>query len=659
MSLKTSSLFFTIFACLLTSSFCVNAATTSSITDLGVLSGADFSDAYGISADGSTIVGSSGAGNLYLSTNTRAFKYSNGAMIDIGTLALGDHSIATAISSDGSTIVGLSNITSGGTTYHAFKYDGITMTDLGTLGGTSSFANATSSDGSIIVGDSQITGDSAFRAFKYANGTMTDLGTLGGTSSSAEGISANGSVIVGGSDTAGNTSYRAFKYANGTMTDLGTLGGSTSNAYAVSADGSVIVGVADTTGDTSYRAFKYEGTTMTDLGTLGGRYSTAYAVSADGSVIVGVADTAETAVYRAFKYANGTMTDLGTLGGDISYAYAVSADGTTIAGTSETSTDEVYHAFIYKSSMVDLNNTYTSLYYNGTQLNSLLNLKNSLLKSSLTQDCNKFGANNSCISVGYRHSNVNQHNAQENATNLKFAYRFSPNLRAGFVVDQAFSSNDPENFTSQNSQPLMGIFTNFSQNKDGSGLNLRLAAAYSSSEMSIRRNILENTEAGTGSTKLKSSGLLAEISYAKKVSKQLQIKPFASLRKTEIVRRGYTENSGADFPISYESVKQKFTTAILGARSSFDLTKSTKLFFGAALEQNLRSRVDGYSGNISQVGSFMLSSPNIRKTTGFVEGGLSYDLDDSQRISSNVIYATQALNQAKVAMVYLSYSIGF
>ena len=650
---KTCSLFFAALTSLLLSSFSANAANTASITDLGVLSGAAFSDAYGISGDGLIIIGQSGAGTLYSQTTTRAFKYSNGAMTDIGTLASGDKAVAVGISSDGSTIVGHSNITNGGSTYHAFKYVGSTMTDLGTLGGTSSFGRASSSDGSIIVGDSQITGDSATHAFKYDGITMTDLGTLGGSYSGARAISGDGSVIVGYADT--GTSSHAFKYVGSAMSDLGTLGGSTSAAYGASFDGSVIVGYADT--GTSSHAFKYVGSAMSDLGTLGGTNSTAYAVSSDGSVIVGSADTSTST--HAFKYNDGTMTDLGTLGGNYSYAYGVSADGEIITGTSETSSSGVYHAFIYSSSMIDVTNTYTSLYYNGSQLNSLLNLKSSLLKSSLTQDCNKFGANNACLSVGYRYSNVNQHNAQEHATNLKFAYRFTPNLRVGFVLDQAFSSNDPENFTVQNSQPLMGIFANFSQNKDESGLNLRLAAAYSNSEVSIRRNILANTEAGAGSTELKSSGLLAELSYSTKISEKLQIKPFVGLRQTEVMRSGYTETSGADFPISYESVKQKFTTAILGARSSFDLTKSTTLSFGAGLEHNLKNRVDGYAGTISQVGSFALSSPNIRKTTGFIEGGLSYDLDDAQRISSNVIYSTQALNRAKVAMIYLNYSVGF
>ena len=49
------------------------------------------------------------------------------------------------------------------------------MTDLGTLGGTNSYANAVSGDGSVIVGQSQ-TAASTTHAFKYTNGTMTEIG---------------------------------------------------------------------------------------------------------------------------------------------------------------------------------------------------------------------------------------------------------------------------------------------------------------------------------------------------------------------------------------------------------------------------------------------------------------------------------------------------
>lgn len=219
------------------------------------------------------------------------------------------------------------------------------MNDLGTFGGTYSYAYGASADGAIIVGMSYLASNSFIRAFRYSNGLMVDLGTLGGNFSAAYGISADGSIIVGTSSLAGNVDYRAFSYANGVMTNIGTLGGSYSTATGISANGAVIVGQAAITGDASRHAFSYTGGVMTDLGTLGGNDSMAAGVSADGAVIVGFSYLANNSNIRAFRYASGLMTDLGTLGGSDSNAYGVSADGTVIVGESTLTGNLTTHAF--------------------------------------------------------------------------------------------------------------------------------------------------------------------------------------------------------------------------------------------------------------------------------------------------------------------------
>ena len=73
----------------------------------------------------------------------------------------------------------------------------------------------------------------------YSGGTMIDLGTLGGTDSWAFGINNNGQ-IVGGSYTASGQDH-AFLYSGGTMTDLGTLpGGAYSRASGINNNGQIV-----------------------------------------------------------------------------------------------------------------------------------------------------------------------------------------------------------------------------------------------------------------------------------------------------------------------------------------------------------------------------------------------------------------------------------
>ncbi len=541
------------------------------------------------------------------------------------------------------------------------------MTDLGTLGGTYSSANAISADGSVIVGYGYITGDTAFRAFKYIGSTMSDLGTLGGTDSSANAISANGSVIVGNSSITGDTAIHAFKYVGSTMSDLGTLGGTGSSANAISADGLVIVGLSSTAGGTTH-AFKYVGSTMSDLGTLGGTYSSAKAISADGSVIVGDSSITGDTAFHAFKYAGSTMTDLGTLGGRNSYAYGISADGSVIVGESGTAGGET-HAFIYRNSLVDINNTVAVLGKNAAQLNSILNLNSNLLYTTLDQDADLFGKNNISISIGSRASFVGgnasylpsgaKNDSRQLGAFVKAAYRFNENFHAGIMLDQAVTTYLPNNFKSENSLPMMSIFANLHEHEDGRGAYLKASLAYSSTDLNITRDVMQNTEAGAGSSRLTSQGALAEVGYGFNLKEKLILQPFAGIRYTQVMRNSFTETSGADFPITFQAAQRKATTSFFGAKIKANLTDNATLKIGAGIEHDLASTLDGYKGNISYLGAFDLTPTNVRKTRSFATAGLDYKLSGNQKLSLDLYYNQQALYSAKALTAYAQYVFGF
>src|SRR5215218_6346129 len=93
--------------------------------------------------------------------------------------------------------------------------------DLGTLGGSRSWASAINDSGQ-VVGYSYLAGDQNNHAFLYKDAKMTDLGTLGGTSSEAKGINKSGQVVGWSDNSSGER--RAFFYdsANG-MKDLNDL----------------------------------------------------------------------------------------------------------------------------------------------------------------------------------------------------------------------------------------------------------------------------------------------------------------------------------------------------------------------------------------------------------------------------------------------------
>jgi len=314
-------------------------AWSQSITWLGVLPGGDWSEAWGVSADGSVVVGyaSNAAGQR------RAFRWTaSGGMQDLGTLG-GVRSEAYGVSADGSVVVGWSTNAAGRS--RAFRWTASGgMQDLGTLGGVRSEAYGVSADGSVVVGRAY-NAAGQLRAFRWTeNDGMQNLGTLGGNRSDAFGVSADGSVVVGWAENAAGQ-LRAFRWTeNDGMQNLGTLpGGDDSVALGVSANGAVVVGrtyyyVGDSEVGYYERAFRWtENDGMQNLGTLGSgyySYSLAWGVSADGAVVVGFSDG------RPFRWtAAGGMEDLNltyasllTDGSYLLWATAISPDGRYIVG---------------------------------------------------------------------------------------------------------------------------------------------------------------------------------------------------------------------------------------------------------------------------------------------------------------------------------------
>jgi probable HAF family extracellular repeat protein len=275
------------------------------------------------------------------------------------------------------------------------------VTDLGALGGSTSYATAINASGQVV--GTFFNTPTTTHAFLYSNGVMTDLGTLGGTDSSAADINDSGQV-VGYADTFGTGPYgnhtsRAFLYADGTMTDLGVLE-STNFATAINRSGQIagysgqpsyadgflrdgdqtfyltpfgytytrnicqaindvgqIVGYAGTS-DSVYHAFLMtvginQPSHVVDLGTLGGKNSFAVDINDRGQT-VGYAYTSDD-LQHAFLYTDATgMTDIGTLGGSRSYAYGINGRG-QIVGNSTTAAGAT-HAFLYTNDgMTDLN----------------------------------------------------------------------------------------------------------------------------------------------------------------------------------------------------------------------------------------------------------------------------------------------------------------
>jgi probable HAF family extracellular repeat protein len=290
---------------------------------------------FGISADGTVVVGRSGSA---------AFRWT----LATGVTPIGE-GIATGVSADGAVLAGFMDVVP----QHllAFRWtqeEGVVP--LGTLpGDVDSDSSGISADGTVIVGTSGTFSPNVLISHAYvwtAASGMRPLGSLAGYSdATAIGVSGDGRMVVGRTQSGFNFNGPAFRWtAEAGMVSLGFLAGysSFSEATAASYDGSVIIGRGNrpTAQNQAFRWTTSAG--MIGLGFLPGHPmdTSADDISADGNIVVGGPTAFGTGGFiwtpdlgmvdlQSYLVAQGAANAADWI--DLE-PFRISADGTTIVG---------------------------------------------------------------------------------------------------------------------------------------------------------------------------------------------------------------------------------------------------------------------------------------------------------------------------------------
>jgi len=318
---------------------------SASFHGLGDLAGGDtFSEAYGVSADGNVVVGSS-----FSAGGQEAVRWTlGGGLQGLGHLTGGTYfSKATAISANGEVIVGQSQSPTLGTT--GFRWTAADGMQVLVDRTDHVLPLAVSQDGSTIVGQRSSGGN--LQGFRWnASDGFSLIGYLPDPyatefsfkDSTAFGVSYDGNIVVGRGNlnVEGYTAYR-WTAAGGTQS-LGDLpgGGWGSGALAISGDSSTIIGSSHSVNGNEVTRWTSAG--MVGLGDLPGGtfFSESFAISADGSTVVGYGTNAagkDASIWTAATGVRSIRELLTAAGADLTgwqlyEARGVSADGTIVVG---------------------------------------------------------------------------------------------------------------------------------------------------------------------------------------------------------------------------------------------------------------------------------------------------------------------------------------
>jgi hypothetical protein len=273
-----------------------------------------------------------------------------------------------------------------------------------------------------------------------------------------------------------------------------------------------------------------------------------------------------------------------------------------------------------------------------------------------TYDCNLFGNNNGCVSVGYRYTDSDNPNTTSTATVVKVGYKLNEHFRYGAFIDQTVSWKS-RNIDITTDLPMLGFMAVWNQHPDQLGMQLKLANTYQHVHATIKRYGF-NSLSHSGHTDISSQSYVAQLSWRYLNSqKNKLLHPFLAMRYAAIDQDGFSDGF-----VRYGSAEQKTYTALAGIKAHYRYNPKMTFLGSLGLEHDLAENVDDLSvtvNGLSTLTAASMSDNEIDKTRFLGSVGIKFFASRNQRFEGKIMYEKLRYNNATSTAAYINYVIGF
>ncbi len=294
------------------------------------------------------------------------------------------------------------------------------------------------------------------------------------------------------------------------------------------------------------------------------------------------------------------------------------------------------------SKPIDVENSYKSMQLMAENGYKLIDMQQGQLRYLASATCS-VGTEKACLSGFSHYQNIDKANAIQ--TGISGAYRFDINqtpLVVGLAIDSDSYSSLPTGYEYQGYPlPLIGfsvdLIPSLNPTSNGNALHLSLKGAYVNRKVTIKRPILDNTEAGKGHAKISGYYIDLQGHYPYTLNNLSTVTPFAGLTFNQTSRSAYSETQGTKLAVHYQELNAHSLLAKIGLGIEYTVNAKLKLDSKAGLLWHLSHHQGDFQSHIDYLGQQKINYNDNKKQLAqrpFASVGLTYQLDKQSSVNT-------------------------